>query len=246
MATALKVSAEARTSKGTSQARRLRREGKIPGIVYGVGKTPQNVQVDARSFTRSLHAQSSEHVMMDLEIGTGDLRKVLLQDVQHHPISGDIIHADFHEISLTEKLRVKVPVRLVGEPTGVSQQGGVLEHLVREIEIECLPLDIPEHLDLDVSNLAVGQGFKAGDIQLDAAKFRLVADKDLAIAAVSAQRAEEEVAEPAAASAEPEVLREKKPEEGEAAAGGKDAGKGDAKAGDKKDDKKPAAKEAKK
>ena len=111
MATAIKVIAEARTSQGTSQARRLRRDGKIPGIVYGVGKTPQNVQVNARDFTRSLHAQSSEHVMMDLEIGAGDLRKVLLQDVQHHPVSGDIIHADFHEISLTEKLRVKVPVQ---------------------------------------------------------------------------------------------------------------------------------------
>lgn len=244
MATAMKVQAQARTGQGTSQARRVRREGNIPGIVYGVGKTPLNVQVNARAFTRSLHAQSSEHVMMDLAIGESDVRKVLLQDVQHHPISGDIIHADFHEISLTEKLRVRVPVRLVGEPVGVSQSGGVLEFLVREVEIECLPMDIPEHLDLDVSGLNVGQGFKAGDIPLDPAKLRLIAEKDLAIAAVSAQRAEEEVAAPAAAAtAEPEVLREKKPEEGEAAAGGK----GEAKAGgEKKEEKKPAAKEAKK
>lgn len=243
MATAMKVNAELRSSRGSSAARRLRRDGTIPAVVYGVGKAPLNVQVNARDFSRNLSEQASEHVIMDMEIGSGDVRKVLLQDVQHSPIMHDIIHVDFHEISMTKKLRVKVSLRLVGEPTGVSQQGGVLEHLMREIEVECLPTDIPEHIDLDVSGLAVGHGFKAGDIKLDAAKLRLITDKDVAVAAVSAQRAEEEVAAaaPAEGAAEPEVLREKKPEEGEEAAAGKDAKAGAKPAAGAKAEAKPAA-----
>lgn len=234
MAVAFKVSAEPRSGRGTSTARRLRHTGVIPAVVYGVGKTPQNVQVNSRDFTRGLHAQESEHVIMDLQIGGGDTLKCLLQDVQHHAVTGAIIHADFHEISLTEKLRVKVPVRLVGDAVGVTQQSGVLDTLVREIEIECLPLDIPEHIDLDVSQLSVGQSLKAGDVKLGD-KLKLITDKNLAVVAVTAQRAEE-VAAPTAAegAAEPEVLREKKPEEGEEAA------KGDAKAGGKAEAK-PAA-----
>jgi large subunit ribosomal protein L25 len=234
MAVALKVKAEPRSGRGTSTARRLRRTGVIPAVVYGVGKAPQTVQVNTRDFTRGLQAQESEHVIMDLEISGSGAVKCLLQDVQHHAVTGDIIHADFHEISLTEKLRVKVPLRLVGDPVGVSQQGGVLDTLVREIEIECLPLDIPEHIDLDISQIHVGQSLKAGDVKLGD-KLKLVTDKNLAVVAVTAQRAEEEAA-PAAAegAAEPEVLREKKPEEGEEAA------KGDAKAGAKAEAK-PAA-----
>lgn len=226
MAVAMKIKAEPREGVGTSAARRSRREGSIPAIIYGVGKPPQNLKVNTRDFTRGLQSHASEHLMVDLEVGEGDVRKVLLQEVQHHPVTGDIIHADFHEISMTEKLRVDVPLRLVGEPVGVTQQGGVLEHLVRQIEIECLPADIPDFFELDVSGLSVGHGLKAGDVKLDAAKFKLVTDADLAVAAVSAQRAEEEApAAAAGAAAEPEVLREKK-EEGEAAAEG---GKGDAK-----------------
>ena len=242
MAVAMKVKAQPRGGRGTSMARRLRRSGTIPAVVYGVGKKPQNVEVNTRDFTRGLHTHTSEHVMLDLEIGEGDVRKVLLQEVQHHAVTGDIIHADFHEISMTHKLRVKVPLKLVGDAVGVTQMGGVLEHLMREIEVECLPLDIPEHIDLDVAALNVGDGLKAGDIKLDTAKFRLVTDKDLAVAAVSAQRAEEVVAPvtAAAGAAEPEVLREKKPEDGEAAAGDAKPGAKDAKGG-AKGDAKPAA-----
>ncbi len=217
MAVEMKVKAQPRSGRGTSASRRIRHSGTIPAIVYGVGKAPQNLQVNTRDFTRGLHKQTSEHVILNLEIGDGDVRKVLLQEVQHHAVTGEIIHADFHEISLTEKLRVKVPLKLIGEPVGVSQMSGVLDHLVREIEIECLPLEIPEHFDLDVTSLNIGHGFKAGDIKLDPAKYRLITDKDLAVVAVSAQRAEEEVvaAPVEGAAAEPEVLREKKPEEGE-------------------------------
>lgn len=243
MAKAIKVVAEARASSGSGVARRLRRAGLFPGIVYGVGKTPCNVQVDQKAFLTALGGHVNEHAILDLEIKGQDVRKVLLQEVQHHPITDQIMHADFHEISMTEKLRIEIPVHLVGEPVGVTQFGGVLEHLVREITVECLPTDIVEAFDVDVTGLKIGDKLTAGDIALDAAKYTLITAKDLAVVSVSAPREEEEEKPAAeAATAEPEVIKEKK-EEGEAEAGGKEGAK-DAKPGAK--DAKPAAKEAKK
>jgi large subunit ribosomal protein L25 len=245
MATAIKVTAEARASKGSSAGRVLRRTGKFPGVVYGVGKAPMNVQLDEKAFKKAMHSHASEHVMMDLEITGVETKKVLLQEVQHHPITRQILHADFHEISLTEKLRIEIPVHLVGDPVGVTQAGGTLEHLLRSIEVECLPTDIVEAFDVDVSGLGIGDSLSAGDVKLDPAKFTLISDASLAIAAVTAPRAEETAA-PAAAvatAAEPEVIKEKK-EEGEAAEGAKKDDKAAAKAPAK--DAKAPAKEAKK
>lgn len=220
MATAIKVEAELRSKTGTSAGRRLRRTGKFPGIVYGVGKTPMNVQLDERLFKRALYAHSGENVMLDLDIAGSETKKVLLREVQRHPITGQILHADFNEISMTEKLTIEIALELVGEPAGVSQQGGVLEHLVRTIEVECLPADIVEEFQLDVSALKIGDSLTAGEIPLDATKYTLVTDADLAVAAVAAQRAEEAPAS-AAAATEPEVIKEKKPEGAEAAEGAK-------------------------
>jgi len=263
MAKAVKVVAEVRSTAGSSQGRRLRRGGQFPGVVYGVGKQPQNVQLDEKAFHKALSAHASEHLLMDLEITGGETKKVLLQEVQHHPISGRVIHADFHEVSMTQKLRVKIPVRLVNEPVGVVTDGGVLEYLVREVEVECLPGDIVEGFDVDVSAMKIGDTLLAGGVAMDKAKYTLITNPDLALVAVSAPREEEVVAAPdaAAATAEPEVIKEKK-EEGEegaaAEAGGKDAkpaaGAKDAKPAAGKDAKpaaggkeaKPAAKEAKK
>ena len=242
MATAIKVTADVRSTVGTSAGRQLRRSGKFPGIVYGVGKAPTNVQLDEKPFKKALHSHASEHVMMDLDITGVETKKVILKDVQHHPITGQIIHADFHEISLTEKLTIEIPIHLVGEPVGVSQQGGVLEHLLRSIEVECLPTDIVDAFEVDVSAMSIGDSLSAGDVKFDAAKYTLVTDAGLAIAAVAAPR-EEEVAAPAAtAAAEPEVLKEKKVEGEEAAAA---PGKKDEKAPAKKDEKAPAKKDEK-
>lgn len=247
MAKAIKIEAEARASAGSSVARRLRRGGTFPGIVYGVGKTPCPVQVNQKAFVTALGGHINEHVILDLEIKGQDVRKVLLQDVQHHPITDQILHADFHEISMTEKLRIEIPVHLVGDPVGVTQNGGVLEHLVREITVECLPTDIVEAFNVDVSGLKIGDKLTAGDIALDQAKYTLITTKDLAVASVSAPREEEEVkpAAEAVAAAEPEVIKEKKEEgeEGAAKEGGKEA-KPAGKEGGK--EAKPAAKEAKK
>lgn len=253
MAKAVKVVAEGRSSSGSSSMRRLRRTGKFPGIVYGVGKQPISVQLDERSFKHELGSHIGEHLIVDLEIPGVETKKVLLQEVQHHPITGRILHADFQEISMTRKLRLEIPVHLVGEPVGVTQGGGVLEHIARVIEVECLPTDLVEHFDVDVSAMQIGDSLSAGDVPLDATKYTLITGKDIAIAAVSAPREEEVEATPeaaAGAAAEPEVIKEKKEEgaEGEAAEGGKEAkpaaGAKEAKPAAK--EAKPAAKEAKK
>lgn len=221
MATAIKLKADVRNATGSSAGRRLRRSGHFPGIVYGVGKTPTPVQVNEKAFRQALHGHSGEHVMMDLDIPGVETKKVLLQEVQQHPITGQILHADFHEISLTEKLCIEIAVHLVGEPVGVTQHGGVLEHLLRSIEVECLPTDIVEAFEVDVSNLKIGESLTAGDVQLDASKYTLVTAADVAIAAVSAPREEEAAPAAAATAAEPEVIKEKKEEGAEGTEGAK-------------------------
>jgi large subunit ribosomal protein L25 len=244
MAKGMTVKAEPRTIGGTSGVRRLRREGLLPGVVYGSGKPGINIQLNEHAFEKALGHRGSEHAIMDLDIEGQGAKKVLLQEIQHHPVTGQIIHVDFHEISMTKKLRVEVALKLMGEPAGVSQQGGVLEFLLRQVEVECLPTDIPESIELDVSKMMIGDTLKVSDIKLDPAKYALISSKELAVAAVSAPREEEaaptpEVAE-AAAAAEPEVLREKKPEEGEEAEGAaKEGGKPGA-----KESAKPAGKES--
>ena len=229
MAKAMKVAAEPREVGGTSQSRRLRRGGTLPGVVYGEGAAGLKIQVNEHNFNKAMKSHESEHLIMDLDIAGQGSKKVLLQEVQHHPVSGKIIHIDFHEISMTKKLRIEIPIKLVGEPVGVSQMGGVMEYLIRSVQIECLPTDIMEHIDVDVTKLNIGDRLTVGDIALDKAKFTIITNKDIAIAAVTAPREEEVEAEPTAAegAAEPEVLREKKDEgeAGAAAEGGKEAGK---------------------
>ena len=228
MAKAMKVAAEPREVGGTSQSRRLRRGGTLPGVVYGEGAAGLKIQVNEHIFNKAMKNHDSGHAIMDLDIVGQGSKKVLLQEVQHHPVSGKIIHVDFHEISMTKKLRLEIPIKLVGEPVGVSQLGGVMEYLIRAVQVECLPTDIMEHIDIDVTKLTVGDRLTVVDIVLDAAKYTIITNKDIAIAAVTAPREEEAAAEPVAAegAAEPEVLREKK-EEGEegAAEAGKVAGK---------------------
>ncbi|MFH0908805.1 MAG: 50S ribosomal protein L25 [bacterium] len=226
MANAMKVAAEPREVGGTSHVRRLRRGGVLPGVVYSEGAEGLKIQVNEHIFNKALKTHHSEHLIMDLDITGQATRKVLLQEVQHHPISGKIIHVDFHEISMTKKLRLEIPIKLVGEPVGVTQQGGVIEYLIRAVQVECLPSDIVEHIDVDVTKLDIGDRLTVGDIALDMAKYSILTNKDIAIAAVTAPREEEVVAEPevVAGAGEPEVLREKKEEGEEAPAeGGKEA-----------------------
>ena len=194
-------------------------------MVYGQAIAPVSVQVRAGDLVKILHAKSGEHSLITLRMGgngagaSGAKRSakadhpVLLHQIQHHPVDGQILHIDFHAVSLTENIKVKVGVVLKGEPVGVKQEEGVLEHFLREIEVECLPTEIPEHFELDVTSLTVGQTVHVSDLT-PATNVRIVTEPEAAIAAVQKHK-EEKVEEPEAAVTEPEVITEKKDEAGE-------------------------------
>ena len=236
---ALKVVAQTRQDKGTAAIGRLRRKGFVPAVVYGAGRDNILIQLNEHDFIQVLKGHVSENLIMDLEVAGEKQHKVLLKEVQHHPVTGNIIHADFYEISMTQKLRVEIPLRLVGEPVGVSQKGGILEHLLRMITVECLPSDIIESFDVDVAALDIGHSLSVSDVKLDTSKYTVISTADLAVARVAEPRAEEEVAPVAVegAAAEPEVLTEKKVE------GEEGAEEGEGKKGGKEEAKKPAGKE---
>ncbi|MCB1101941.1 MAG: 50S ribosomal protein L25, partial [Kiritimatiellae bacterium] len=193
MATAVKISAEPRSGKsGSAESNRLRKSGYFPGVVYGAGKDVQLVQVYEHAFHQALAGHHSEHVMLDLEIQGQEVKKVLLQEVQHNPLNGSILHADFHEVSMTETLVVEVSVEPVGTPVGVSMQGGLLEQSSRILEIECLPGDLMEFIQVDISGMNVGDVLTAGDVQLDAAKYKVVTDPEQALFVVTAPKVDED------------------------------------------------------
>jgi large subunit ribosomal protein L25 len=232
---AVKIVAQPREVKGAG-ARRLRRSGIVPAVVYGAGKEARMIQLSAHDFDQALKGHRGEHMLMDLEVGGDTPLKVLLKEIQHHPVSHKIIHADFNEISMTKKLRIEIPIHLAGEPVGVIQQGGVMESIMRSIEVECLPTDIVESFLLDVSGLHVGESLLVANIQLDPSKYTLLTSPNQAIVKVAAPKAEEEVA-PVAAEVgvgEPEVITEKKVE-GEEGEEGEDEGKREGKGEGKKE-----------
>jgi large subunit ribosomal protein L25 len=209
-----KISAQLRTEQGTRANNRLRKQGLVPGVIYG-GQEPKNVQFNEKVFTQFLRHHTSENVMLDLAIEGDQSHKVLIREVQHHPISGRPLHADFYELDLTRQVRVSIPLACIGDPVGVTQQGGTLEHLMREIEVECLPTDIIEEFDLDVSALNVGDRLLVKDIPLDRSRYTMITADDVAVAMVAAARVEEApAAEEGEVGAEPEVIKEKKTEEG--------------------------------
>ncbi len=211
----IKLAARIREEKGTGEVNRLRKGGWVPGVVYGSGD-PQNVSFNAATFATLQRHHASENVMVSLEVEGDKTRKVLIREVQHHPLSGVPIHVDFYELSMTKRVSVHIPLELVGSPVGVTRDGGVLEHLLREIEVECLPDDIVEVFEMDVSELAVGDRMTVADIPLDKSRYEVITSPTIALAAVAAPRVEEAVTDEAAAAdgAEPEVISEKK-EEGE-------------------------------
>jgi large subunit ribosomal protein L25 len=219
MATQVVLSANSRANAGSGHARRIRRTGKLPGIMYGGGDAPTLIEMDEHILSQLLRQHASDRIMVDVTLDGGDVRRVLIKDVQHHPLSGRLLHVDLHAVSMTEILRVEVPIELRGEPTGVTLQGGVLEHLAREVEIECLPSDIPESLVADVSGLKIGDSLTFQDLPLDPDKHVLVSDPDIAVAIVNAPRVadadeeEGEGEEGAVEGAEPEVITQRRTED---------------------------------
>src|SRR5919199_2152065 len=218
------LEAVSRDTFGKNEARRTRREGKVPGVLYGgEGQKPTPIAVDPRALLRILHSEAGQNTLISLKMaGNGDTR-VLVKDFQLDPITHQVLHADFYRVAMDRVLQVTIPVVVQGEPVGVKQQGGVLEFIRREIEIECLPGDIPEHIDVDVSELMLHQGIRVRDIATNP-KWKPVSDGELMIVHVVTVRAEEPApaeaaaaaaAAPAAAAAEPEVIKKGKKEEEE-------------------------------
>ena len=210
-----KITMKSREVKGSANARRLRREGWVPGVVYSDGSAARAVSLPKHEFEQMLHHHTSEHVMIKIQIDGGKEESVLLKEVQHDAISGSVVHVDMQKVAMDRKLRLEVPVELIGEAEGVRNQGGVLDHLLHHIEIECFPADIPEAINVDVSALKLGDMLTVKDIPADP-KYTILMDAEAGVASVSMPKvAEEPAADEAAAAApgEPEVIREKKPED---------------------------------
>ena len=218
MAKQAKLKAEQRTAIGRSAVRKLKTRGIIPAIVYGGKEKPQPLQVAARDINAVLSHASGENILVELEIaGEQSNRMALVQEIQHSPVGGDILHVDFHAISMDEKIQAEVPLEPVGIANGVKNFGGLLEQSLRSLPIECLPRDLPDRLTVDVSNLNIGDSIHVRDIQLPSG-VTAKTQPDLTAFSVLAPVVEEEPVPIAAegAAAGPEVITEKKPE-GEAA-----------------------------
>src|SRR6266436_8708356 len=219
MAKQVKLKVEPRMSVGRSAVRKLKARGVIPAIIYGGKDKPQPLQVSARDINAMMSHASGENVLVELEIaGEKSNRTALVQEVQHSPVRGDILHIDFHAISMDETIQADVPIEPIGVPNGVKNFGGLLEQSLRALAIECLPRNLPDRITVDVSQLNIGDSIHLRQIQLPSGVTSKV-QPDLTAFSVLAPVVEEEpvVAEAEAAAAGPEVIKEKK-EEGETAA----------------------------
>jgi large subunit ribosomal protein L25 len=229
------LTAYPRTLARRGGVKKLRDQGRLPAVIYGRAIQPQNLEINAKEMEDLIHHSVAENVLVDLSVPQDPKPKrlALVQEVQHHPLSGKILHVDLHEVSETEKVTIMVPVEPVGEPVGVKTGGGVLEHVLFKLKVRALPKDLPEVLHVDVSHLEVGHSIHLGDIRPPPG-VEILGDKQLSVLSVAAPVTEEQ--EAAAAEGEPtapgevEMIKEKKEEgaEGEAAPakGEKGAAKG--------------------
>ena len=218
-------------------ARRVRVEGKIPAVVYGAGQDSVAVTVDPRIITKILHSDSGHNTIFDLEVAGSPTVKAMVVDWQNEPIKGALLHIDLKRIAMDKAIRVSVPVQLIGIPVGVKTQGGILEHVLREVEIECLPSDIPSHLDGDVSLLEINQAIHVSDLP-HSGSIKFLDDEGLTVAHVSMIKEEVVAVEEVVAEAvEPEVVKKGKGET-EAAPDAKTEAKAEAKPDAKADAKK--------
>ncbi len=210
----LKLKAAPRTQTRRKGSKALRSAGRIPANIYGKSIAPQNLEIDSEAFIELINSAHSEIVLVDLEVsGDSNVRLALVQDVQHHPLSGEVLHVDFHEVKSDEVITIRIPVEATGEAEGVKNGGGTLEHLLQKLRVMALPKDLPEQIVVDVSALAVGQAIQIGQIQAPAG-VTILGDKHLRVFAVAAPTTEVEAAS-AAAGAEakqPEMIKEKKEE----------------------------------
>jgi large subunit ribosomal protein L25 len=215
------LQAEKRVGRGKNEARRLRASGRIPAVLYGAEKGKAvEVSVDPKVLSRLLHSESGVNTLIGLELDGGSTR-VLVKEYQLDPIDHKLLHADFYQVAMDKTLTVTVPIVLKGEARGVKQQGGIVDFVTREIEIEVLPGDIPENITVDVSELMLNQGVRVRDLHTEGAKWTPISDTDMMIVHVVTLKVEE-VAAPAEAAvvapgapAEPEVIKKGKTEKEE-------------------------------
>ena len=222
------VEAKPRQSGTKNDARRVRRSGMVPAVVYGAGQQSEPIAVDPKQIRRILNSESGHNSIFDLSLD-GQSAKVMIVDWQYEPIKGTLIHIDLKRIALDKLITVEVPIQLVGTAVGVKTQGGILDQVLRELEIECLPGDIPSHIDLDVTSMSIGDVLRVSDLP-HSDKLKFITDEDTTVAHVVAIKEEaapaaEEVAAAAAAPAEPEVVKKGKTETAEAPAAEKGAKK---------------------
>jgi large subunit ribosomal protein L25 len=215
------VAAEVRGTRGKNEARRTRRRGLIPAVVYGSFQDPVSVALSPKELLQILRSNTGYNTIFNLAVNGGETTPCMVVDEQFDPVKGNLLHADLKRIDLTKRLRVSVPVTTAGEPKGVKQQGGLLEVVSRSVEIETIPDEIPESFVVDVTELMIGQSKRASDVGLTGS-MKLLSPPDAVIAHVVAMRAEEvapaaaeavPVAEATPAAGEPEVIKKGKKEE---------------------------------
>lgn len=212
----LSIVAEKREEQGKGGARSLRRDGMVPAILYRGGES-QSIKLVKKDLAKLINAMSGEQVMVDLQFKGGEKKLALLKDYQVDPIKGELLHTDFFEVSLTEEVRIPIHVTTVGEPIGVRRDGGILQHTLREVMIECLPDKIPAKVAVDISMLEVGQAVHVRDLSFEEGIRVLTDPNDVIVtvvaAVVEAAPVAEEAAPEVAAPAEPEVVKKGKKEE---------------------------------
>jgi len=217
------LEAQPRTPGTKNDARRVRRSGKIPAVLYGAGKDVAPLSVDPRQVLRILHSASGHNTIFELSLNGGERTKAMIVDWQFEPIKGKLLHIDLKRIAMDQKLTVLVPIVLKGEAAGVKQQGGILEQVLREIEIECLPGNIPALIEADVTELVFGKVLRVADLP-HSDKFKVLTDENQSVAHIisvkeeAAPAPEAVAAEAAAVPAEPEVIKKGKQEAEEEAA----------------------------
>ena len=228
------LDAKKRDGRGKNEARRLRGSGRIPAVVYGArkdGQAPEGVPVavDPKEVLRILHSESGANTLINLKLdGSGESR-VMVRDYQLDPVTHQLLHADFYQLAMDRAIIVSVPIVIKGEPAGVKQQGGLLDFVTREIQVQCLPTDIPEHIDIDVSELMLHQSVRVKDLATDP-KWKAITDGETMLVHVVVPKAEEAAATataeaegvaapvaPAGTTAEPEVIKKGKTEKEEEA-----------------------------
>jgi len=213
------LEATARDTFGKNEARRTRRDGRVPGVLYGEGKEATPISVEPRALLRILHSDSGANTLIALKVPGQSETRVLVKEFQLDPVTHQVLHADFYRVAMDKAIQVTIPVTVKGEPKGVKQQGGIMEFIRREIVVECLPADIPENVELDASELMLHQGIRVRDIPASP-KWKAITEGEAMLVHVIMPKAEEAAAPADAAAAaatatpaEPEVIKKGKKEE---------------------------------